>query len=107
MIFAPHTLQKKVITEPTLDEYGRANDDGKEEWITLCRCRCDDNTTKQFQSANGEVYTPTFHVVCEMRVDIQPKEVVRCVDNNDYIRGEGEVYNVSRKNYFNNSEIWI
>lgn len=107
MIFAPHTLQVKKVTPFQEDEYGHAiPNTGGEEWVTLCRCRCDDNTTKEFKSANGEVYRPNFHVVCEMIVDIKAGTEVRCLEGGS-VRGEGKVYIVKNANYFNNSELWL
>ena len=107
MIFAPHTLQVKKVTPFQEDEYGHAiPNTGGEKWVTLCRCRCDDNTTKEFKSANGEVYRPNFHVVCEMNVDIKAGTEVRCLEG-DSVRGEGKVYIPKRMNFFNYTELWL
>lgn len=107
MIFAPHILQVKVLTPEDRDEFGRPiPDTGGEEWRTLCHCRCDDNTTKEFSSVNGEVYRPNYHVVCEMRVEINAGAEVRCLDGNS-VRGEGKVYITKDANYFNNTELWL
>ena len=57
MIFAPHILQVKVITPMAKDEFGRPiPGTGGESWQEVCKCRCDDNTTKEFSSDNGSVY---------------------------------------------------
>ena len=49
MIFAPHILQVKVITPMDKDEFGRPiPGTGGEYWQEVCKCRCDDNTTKEF-----------------------------------------------------------
>ena len=107
MIFCPHTLQVKVVTPEKLDEYGRPlPKSGEERWVTLCKCRCDDNTTREFTSANGEVFRPNYHVVCEGKVDVKAGAEVRCMDG-DSVRGEGRVYIVKETNYFNYSEIWM
>ena len=107
MIFAPHILQSKVVAQEQEDEFGRPIiGTGGERWVTLCRCRCDDNTTKEFKTANGEVYRPNYHVVCEMRVEVKAGTEVRCLDG-DSVRGEGKVYIVKNTNYFNNSELWL
>ena len=51
MIFAPHILQVKVITPMDKDEFGRPiPGTGGESWQEVCKCRCDDNTTKEFSS---------------------------------------------------------
>lgn len=107
MIFAPHILQIKATTPFEKDAHGHSiPGTGGEKWVTLCKCRCDDNTTKEFKSENGEVYRPAFHVVCEMRVEVKAGTEVRCLDG-EAVRGEGKVYIVKNTNYFNNSELWL
>ena len=107
MIFTPHILQVKVITEPQKDEFGRLiPNTGGEDWQDVCGCRCDDNTTKEFQSDNGEVYRPNYHVVCENKVSLKAGDSVRCMDE-DSIRGKGVVYVIKSTNYFNYSELWM
>lgn len=107
MIYAPHILQAKQVLPFQEDEFGHAiPGTGGEQWVTLCRCRCDDNTTKEFKSANGEVYRPDYHVVCEMRVDIKAGTEVRCLEG-DSVRGEGKVYVPKRTNFFNYTELWL
>lgn len=72
MIFAPHILQVKVITPMDKDEFGRPiPGTGGEYWQEVCKCRCDDNTTKEFSSDNGSVYRPNYHVVCEKRITVK------------------------------------
>lgn len=96
-----------MVAQEQEDEFGRPIiGTGGERWVTLCRCRCDDNTTKEFKTANGEVYRPNYHVVCEMRVEVKAGTEVRCLDG-DSVRGEGKVYIVKNTNYFNNSELWL
>ena len=56
MMFSPHTLQKKVPSTETEDEYGHPVI-GNDTWIDVCMCRCDDNTTKEFKKENGDVYS--------------------------------------------------
>lgn len=70
------------------------------------RCRCDDNTTKEFSSDNGSVYRPNYHVVCEKRITVKAGDEVRCMDG-DGVRGQGEVYTIKSTNYFNYSELWM
>ena len=107
MIFAPHVLQKKTVVPMEKDEFGRPiPNSGEESWEDICLCRCDDNSTKEFKSENGEVYRPNFHIVCEMNVDVKEGDEVRC-SNGDEVRGAGKVYMVKRANYFYYSEIWI
>lgn len=107
MIFAPHILQVKVITEMERDEFGRPiPGTGGGSWKDVCKCRCDDNTTKEFKSANGEVYRPNYHVVCEKRITVKAGDEVRCIDGEN-VRGQGEIYTVKSTNYFNYSELWM
>lgn len=79
---------------------------GDEYWQEVCKCRCDDNTTKEFSSDNGSVYRPNYHVVCEKRITVKAGDEVRCMDG-DGVRGQGEVYTVKSTNYFNYSELWM
>lgn len=107
MIFAPHILQVKVIVPMDKDEFGRPiPGTGCEIWKEVCRCRCDDNTTKEFKSANGELYRPNYHVVCEKRIVVKAGDEARCIDGED-VRGQGVVYAVKGTNYFNYSELWM
>lgn len=107
MIFAPHILQIKVITPMDKDEFGRPiPGTGGESWQDVCRCRCDDNTTKEFKSENGSVYHPNYHVVCEKRITVKAGVEVRCMDSEN-VRGQGEVYTVKSTNHFNYSELWM
>ena len=107
MMYAPHILQVKQVTPFQEDDFGHAiPGTGGEQWVTLCKCRCDDNTTKEFQSANGEVYRPNYHVVCEMRVDVNSGTEARCLEG-DSVRGEGKVYIPKKTNFFNYSELWL
>ncbi len=109
MIFAPHKLQVKRITPPQNDEFGRPiPGSGGEAWEDVCDCRCDDNTTKEFRSENGEVYRPAYHVVCAGNHGLNAGDYVRCVYGAEsVVRGEGKVYITKVANFFDYSEIWI
>lgn len=107
MIYAPHILQVKVTTPMETDDFNRPiPDTGSESWQDVCYCRCDDNSTKEFTSDNGEVYRPNYHVVCEKKVSLKAGNIVRCMDGGN-IRGEGEIYMIKNTNYFSYSEIWM
>lgn len=107
MMFAPHILQVKVIEPMEKDGFGRPiPGTGGESWLDVCKCRCDDNITKEFKSDNGEVYRPNYHVVCEKRITVKAGDEVRCMENEN-VRGQGKVYTVKCTNYFNNSELWM
>lgn len=107
MIYAPHTLQVKMVSPMLKDEFGRPiKGTGGESWEDVCKCRCDDNSTKEFKSENGIVYRPSYHVVCTTRISLKQGDYVRCMDEN-VIRGEGKVYNPKSCNYFGYGEFWI
>ena len=107
MYYSPHILQLKVITPPDRDEYNRPiPGTGGESWQDVCPCRCDDNTTKEFTSDNGEVYRPDYHVVCGQNISVKAGDYVRCMAG-DEVRGEGEVYMVKNTNYLGYSELWM
>lgn len=105
MIYSPHILQKKVFSPAFRDEFGRIINSPSEEWVYVCRCRCDDNSTKEFRTGNGEVYRPNYHVVCEKN-GIMAGDIVRCIDNNS-VRGQGEVFIAKTTNYYDYTEIWM
>lgn len=107
MILAPHILQVKVNKPMERDNFGRPiPETGGENWQDICKCRCDDNTTKEFKSENGDVYRPNYHVVCENRITLKAGDKVRCMDG-EKVRGQGEVYMVKSTNYFSYSELWM
>lgn len=107
MIFAPHILQVKVITPMKTDEFGRPiPGTGGESWKDVCRCRCDDNSTHKFSDANGQLYIPKYHIVCDGRTSVKAGDYIRCLDG-DSVRGEGEVYQVKVLNFLNYSELWV
>ena len=105
MMYAPHILQKRVAPQLTNDEYGRPVVNQSEEWEDVCRCRCDDNTTQEFKSENGEVYRPNYHVVCEKNA-VMAGDMIRCMDG-DSVRGKGEVFIAKNTNYFGYTELWM
>jgi len=107
MYYTTHILQVKVITPLEKDEFGRPiPGTGGGDWQEVCKCRCDDNTIKEFKSENGEVYRPNYHVVCEKCTTIKAGDEIRCMDGED-VRGQGKVYMVKGTNYFNYSELWM
>lgn len=105
MIYAPHILQKKIVPPMELDGYGKPVFTEGECWEDVCRCRCDDNTTKEFKTDNGHVYVPKYHVVCEPN-SLSPGDEVRCMDGCS-VRGEGKVFMVKNCNYLKYTEIYI
>ena len=104
MIYSPHILQLKSSTT-SRDEYGRPIK-GASAWNDVCKCRCDDNTTKEFHSENGNVYRPSFHIVCEKKISLKAGDEIRCKEG-EVIRGYGKVYMIKNLNYLSYSEIWV
>ena len=106
-MYGPHRLQVKVITQPDKDEFGREiPNTGGECWQDVCKCRCDDNSTQKFSDANGQLYIPKYHIVCDGRISVKAGDYIRCLDG-DSVRGEGEVYQVRVLNFLNYSELWV
>ncbi|MBQ0073616.1 MAG: hypothetical protein KBT34_05440 [Prevotella sp.] len=104
MIYAPHTLHVKR-TEIKRDEYNRPVS-SEDIWKEVCKCRCDDNNTQHFQTEEGRVYRPQYHIVCPRNIDVRPGEMIK-VTNGDVLRGEGKVYNVKVLNFLDYAEIWV
>ena len=105
MIFAPHILQMKSIPTSTVDENGDPTQVSF-TWVTVCMCRCDDNTTKEFKDEVGHVYRPSYHIIYEGE-PIKAGTDIRCLNPDGSIRGEGKVYLPKKTNYFNYSELWV
>lgn len=105
MYYAPHILQIRVI-QLSRDELGRIIPSSHtEEWRTLGSCRCDDDTTVEERSENGEVFRSKYHVVCDT-LGVKSGDYIRCIANG-VTRGEGRVMVVKSTNYFNYTEIWM
>lgn len=104
----PHILQLKVVSKPSRDSHGAIiPGTGSESWVNICRCRCDDNTTKEFKSPNGEVFRPSYHVVMDGNTTLKANDEVKFVDDGGNVRGSGKVYISKNTNYFNYSEIYV
>lgn len=97
-------LSKRTVSNGK-DEFNRPVK-GQESWSQICRCRCDDNSTRDFDDGNGRVFRPSYHIVCEGNADVKAGDYVRC-QNGDVTRGEGKVYMVTRANYFSYTELWV
>lgn len=109
MIFAPHILQVKRTAEAQRDEYGRVIRNDEHEWETICNCRCADNTTREFRTANGGVYRPSYHVVCSGGIpNIADGDYARCLKGDEVV-GEGVVRPIRRIKHplLNYSELWL
>ncbi len=108
MFYAPHTLQVLRSQPLERDEYGKPVFPAESEWETVCDCRCDDNTTKEFRSGNGATFRPDFHVVFGgAKAPVKAGDTCRCLNADGSVRGEGRVYMAKRLNYLNYGELWL
>ena len=106
MMYSPHTLQTKSQSENLVDDNGNPIE-SEVVWTDVCKCRCDDNTTKEFKNTNGDVYRPSYHVVYENAPLVNAGIEIRCLNPDGSVRGEGKVYLPKMTNYFNYRELWV
>lgn len=104
MRYAPHILKKKSV-EVTRNSYNEVIDT-KVSWEEMGGCRCDDNITEHFQTDNGGIYTPKYHIVCD-RCNISEGDEVRCFNRDGSYRGGGKVFNSPKCNYLNYMSIYV
>lgn len=108
MIYSPHILQ--ILTDYTSKDDDNGNPDTTHAdgtWVTICRCRCDDNTTKEFKNTNGDVYRPSYHIVYENAELVKAGTEIRCLNADGSVRGSGKVYLPKMTNFFNYRELWV
>ena len=105
MIYSPHTLYKKKVGSISLDSLGKPVAPS-EEWVKVGVCRCDDDTTQELVSENGQVYRSRYHVVYDQNSDVVEGDEIKCVNADGSTRGEGIVGRVQRTNYLRYSELW-
>lgn len=106
MMYSPHTLYKKCWSEIHVDKFGKPLPNTF-EWVRIGRCRCDDDTTQELVSDNGQVYRSRYHVVYDRSRAIVAGDEVKCVDDAGDIRGMGVVGRVKSTNYLSYSELWM
>lgn len=109
MLYSPHLLYVRVTTELQKDEYGRTKRPAEDaEWKCVGACRCDDSNIAEVTSANGEVFRPSFHIVCDGGVEVKMGDNVRIrQQSNMELRGEGVVRNITTCNYLDYKSIYI
>lgn len=109
MFFAPHTLVKKSAPEIEVDEYGRysASEDNFPTEEAVCRCRCDDNSTREFHDGTGQTYRPSYHIVGSDAMDLKEGDDIVVYDSDGNIRGQGRIYNIKRTNVLGYWELWV
>lgn len=109
MFYAPHKLFKKVIIPYEKDDFGRPiKGTGGETWQYVCMCRCDDVSAERKVSVNGVLYDFKYKVVFDKhdeQIDVDTE--VRCLREDDTIRGEGIVRSPLETNFLNYRVIWL
>ena len=104
MMYSPHILQVKQVTQGE-DDFGRPLPEST-SWVDVCACRCDDNTTKEFKSPNGEVYRPSYKIVCDGHISLKAGSEIRVLKG-EQERAKGKVYTVKVLNFLNYTEVWV
>lgn len=105
MMYAPHTLYKKLSGGFGVDALGKPVQKA-EAWEKVCMCRCDDSNTQELQSENGQTYKSRYHVVYDRTDAIEEGDEIMCIDADGNTRGGGVVGMVKSTNYLNYSELW-
>lgn len=105
MIYAPHILYKKQVDAIKADTYGKPFAPS-EKWVEIGRCRCDDDTTQELRSDNGQLYKSRFHVVYDRNHNVAEGDEIKCVNADGSVRGQGVVGMVKSTNYLGYSELW-
>lgn len=106
MIYAPHTLYKKQECPIEYDIYGKPLPSEGFKWVKVCSCRCDDDTTQELRSENGQTYHSRYHVVYDRNMGVAEGDEVRCLMSDGSVRGQGTVGMVKHTNYLGYSELW-
>ena len=105
MIYAPHTLYKKLVGQIKNDSYGKPFSP-TEKWVEIGRCRCDDNTTQELRSSNGQLYKSRYHVVYDKSHEVAEGDEIKCINADGTIRAQGVVGMIKSTNYLGYSELW-
>lgn len=105
MFYAPHKLMKKSTSEVLRNEYNEVVHSDV-EWKEIGVCRCDDNTTEHFQTDNGDVYIPKYHIVCD-KCNVSEGDEVKVYNQDGSYRGGGKVFNAPKCNYLGYMSIYV
>lgn len=106
MIRYPHLLLIKHLPKHH-DDLGRPNQSVEGEWVEIDECRCEDDSTKELKSPNGQTYYSTYHVVSKHQ-RVSSGDVVRCLyKRTGNVRGEGLATDIQNSNCFGFAEFWI
>lgn len=106
MLYAPHTLYKKSKSEIKLDRFGKPVPPKEGEWVKVGECRCDDDTTQELRSDNGQVYWSRYHVVYDKSDAIVEGDEIQCTNGDGGVRGSGIVGRIKSTNLLGYSELW-
>ncbi len=104
MYYAPHKLYKR-IDNVVRNEYNEVISQSQ-EWKLLGDCRCDDNTTEHFETENGKIYTPKYHIVCD-KCHVSAGDYIKVLNADGAVRGSGKVYNSPKCNYLNYMDVYV
>lgn len=104
MIYSPHILfvQRKVEVR---DEYNRVKV-VEEKWERVGLCRCDDNITSIVSSINSKEYVPRYHIVSPRTDKVRSGDMVRVLNSQGELRGEGKADNVKSMNYLDYTDFY-
>lgn len=105
MLYSPHILYKKVMGQIQTNSLGKPVAPS-EEWVKVGMCRCDDDTTQELVSENGQLYKSRYHVVYDLSDKIVEGDEIKCINADGSVRGEGTVGRVKSTNYLRYSELW-
>ncbi|MBV4225851.1 hypothetical protein KSZ12_08305 [Parabacteroides distasonis] len=107
MIFAPHRLMVKVVSDPSFDEDMNPIPP-KEDWKDFGPCRCDDISAEKKMSINGVLYDFKHKVVFDKSTEaIISGTYVRCLRQDGSVKGEGVAKSPVEVNYLPYREIWL
>lgn len=105
MLYAPHTLYIKSADTLQVDSLGRPVV-SQGDWVKIGPCRCDDDSTQELKSENGQYYKSRFHVVFDKNMQVNEGDEVKCLNADGTVRGGGFVGMVKSTNYLSYSELW-
>lgn len=107
MFYKPHILYRKVEKPYEYDENGNPiPGTGGETWEKVCGCKCYDQSADRAFTVNGTAYPYKYRVVTE-KVKIEAGVVVKVLNKDGSLRGEGVVVSPMTTDYLNYGQIWL
>lgn len=108
MMYAPHRLLVLRTSAKERDALGRTVRPAEETWEDVGECRCDDSGVSEVTSANGEVFRPSFHIVCCGSARVSAGDRVRALWKRDgSVRAEGVARNVTGCNLLDYKSVYL